>query len=82
MWQPAETDTSMLPEGVEAVHYQLPMTFDFSGSKFYVRNCYEEYYRHVMQSLSDPTNDYVSLTGSPGIGKSIFYLYFFQRFKN
>ena len=35
-----------------------------------------------MQSLLEPSEDYVSLTGTPGIGKSIFYLYFFQRFKN
>jgi hypothetical protein len=72
----------MLTEGVELVQDQLPMSYEFLESKFYVRNCYEEYYQLVMKLLLNPRMDYISLTGTPGIGKSIFYLYFFQRFRN
>ena len=81
MWQPVQSDLSMLPEGVESVQYQLPMSYEFLESKFYVRNCYEEYYNHIMKLLLNPRMKYISLTGTPGIGKSIFYLYFFQRYR-
>ena len=82
MWPPVQSDFSMLSEGVETVQYQLPMSYEFLESKFYVRNCYEEYYNHIMNLLMNPRMKYISLTGTPGIGKSIFYLYFFQRFRN
>jgi hypothetical protein len=54
------------------------MSFEYLENTFYG---YEEYYNHIMTILLNPKMKYVSLTGTPGIGKSIFYLYFFQRFK-
>ena len=81
MWEPVQNDLSMLPEGVETVQYQLPMSYEFLESNFYVRGCYSEYYNHIMKLLLNPRMKYVSLTGTPGIGKSIFYLYFFQRYR-
>jgi hypothetical protein len=71
----------MLPEGVETVQYQLPMSYEFLETKFYVRNCYDEYYQLIKNLLLNPRMKYISLTGTPGIGKSIFYLYFFQRYR-
>ena len=81
MWEPIQNDMSMMPESVESVEYQLPMSYEFLESKFYVRNCYEEYYQHIMNLLRNPRMKYISLTGTPGIGKSIFYVYFFQRYR-
>ncbi|KAJ3268283.1 hypothetical protein HDV01_003214 [Terramyces sp. JEL0728] len=67
--------------GVQVVEYQLPMSYKFLESAFYVRDCYPEYYEYITTTLANPRVDYISLTGTPGIGKSILYLYFFQRFR-
>jgi hypothetical protein len=80
MWQSVHSDLS-LPKGVETVQYKLPISVGFSESHFYVRSCYEEYYQLVMELLLKPRMDYITLTGTPGIGKSIFYIYFFQRYQ-
>ena len=58
----------------------LPMSDPFKGAKFYVRDCYRQYYEYIMQSLEGEF-DQISLTGTPGIGKSIFSIYFFQRYR-
>ena len=77
---PVQSNVSMLPQGIEAVQFQLPMSYDYLESKFYVRKCYSEYYDYIESLLSNQKVKYVSLTGTLGIGKSIFYLYFFQRY--
>ncbi|KAI3658727.1 hypothetical protein MP638_004596 [Amoeboaphelidium occidentale] len=58
----------------------LPQTYRFKGSSIYRRDCFEAYYNYITSALKEG-NDIVTLTGSPGIGKSIFYLYFFQRYR-
>eukprot|EP00732_Lithocolla_globosa_P000952 Lithocolla_globosa_v1_NODE_384_length_4219_cov_29.823487.p1 type:complete len:491 gc:universal NODE_384_length_4219_cov_29.823487:1886-3358(+) len=64
---------------IEQVDQQLPMSYEFSGSCFYIRTCYPEYYVYITTLLNDLK--YISLTGTPGIGKSVLYIYFFQRFR-
>jgi hypothetical protein len=80
MWEAVQSDL-MLPECVEMVQQKLPMSLEFLESTFYVRSCYEEYYQLVMELLLKPRMNYITLTGTPGIGKSIFYIYFFQRYQ-
>ena len=60
----------------------IPMTHSIASLKSYlVRDCYPEYYTLLMERLVVDTMRYVMLTGTPGIGKSIFYMYFFDRYR-
>ncbi|KAE8961791.1 hypothetical protein PR002_g29795 [Phytophthora rubi] len=58
----------------------LPMEHEYLGQKFYVRSCYSDYYEYVMGWLDYPDTEVVTITGTPGIGKSIFCAYFLKRF--
>lgn len=57
----------------------IPQTNQFTGDMVFVRSCYPSYYSLVLNMLKD--NRMVSVTGTPGIGKNIFYLYFFDRYR-
>jgi len=57
----------------------IPQTNRFLGSKIFVRECYPLYYDMVLELLQDYRM--VSVTGTPGIGKSVFGLYFFHRYR-
>ncbi|KAG7384828.1 hypothetical protein PHYPSEUDO_002214 [Phytophthora pseudosyringae] len=72
----------------------LPFVHKYKNGKYYyVRECYEEYYQ-VVKKMLDTEEDFVTVTGTPGelhgcysirprgggIGKSVFYAYFFQYF--
>jgi hypothetical protein len=59
----------------------LPMTNLLRRKKFFVRACYEKYYTEIMDLLGDEDRSYITVTGTPGIGKSVFYLYFFKRYR-
>ncbi|KAK1937855.1 hypothetical protein P3T76_009592 [Phytophthora citrophthora] len=52
------------------VPYTLP--------NYYVRKCYSEYYTLILKTLEKYC--YITLTGTPGIGKSMFYAYVFQHY--
>ncbi|KAE9037476.1 hypothetical protein PR003_g9367 [Phytophthora rubi] len=76
------------PEAVEAASKQitelteelpsLPFAYRYRNGKFfYVRKCYEGYYELVKKMLDDG-KPWVTVTGTPGIGKSVFYAYFFN----
>jgi hypothetical protein len=56
-----------------------PQTNPFLGDTIFVRNCYPSYYNKVTEQLD--TERMVSITGTPGIGKSVFYLYYFHRYR-
>ncbi|KAL3670266.1 hypothetical protein V7S43_004579 [Phytophthora oleae] len=74
-----EQATSQL-KGLEELP-SLPFVDKYSiGNYYYVRECYDEYYKLVKDMLDDK-DDCITVTGTPGIGKSIFYAYFFQRFR-
>eukprot|EP00523_Entomoneis_sp_CCMP467_P011992 CAMPEP_0168717824 /NCGR_PEP_ID=MMETSP0724-20121128/197_1 /TAXON_ID=265536 /ORGANISM="Amphiprora sp., Strain CCMP467" /LENGTH=520 /DNA_ID=CAMNT_0008764309 /DNA_START=64 /DNA_END=1627 /DNA_ORIENTATION=+ len=57
----------------------LPQCHVYKTSpRAYVRDCYPEYYDYIKESM-DSGKHYVVVTGTPGIGKSVFYLYFFDQ---
>jgi hypothetical protein len=57
----------------------LPQTNEYSLPQFYVRKCYKQYYDQVFGLLQ--THKLISITGTKGIGKSMFYQYTFKRVK-
>jgi len=73
--------SSLLDDGrVQAVQYELPMSFFYERKTFFVRDCYPIYYEHLVRNLEKGYR-YISVSGTPGIGKSVFYMYFFQRYR-
>jgi len=58
-----------------------PMSYPFQGSRLYIRECYPVYYELVMACFRSGTFDFLSVTGTPGTGKSMFYLYVFNRYR-
>jgi Crinkler effector protein N-terminal domain len=65
---------------VMTVPHDAPQAFTFSGNTFYIRSCYHKYYDIIMDTLLGKYS-YISVTGTPGIGKSMFYLYFLNRYQ-
>ena len=60
----------------------VPMVFPLvKQTAYFVRDCYKDYYALFLKKLSLPDCLYMLLTGTPGIGKSIFYMYFFDRYR-
>lgn len=47
---------------------------------YLIRDCYKVYFRYICEILKEGYKQ-VTVTGTPGIGKSIFLLYFFKRFR-
>ncbi|KAL3669146.1 hypothetical protein V7S43_005530 [Phytophthora oleae] len=67
-------------ERTQAFPSELPMeNDDYTLPDYYVRKCYSEYYDLILEMLK--TYNIITVTGTPGIGKSIFYAYFYQRHK-
>ncbi|KAL3670254.1 hypothetical protein V7S43_004567 [Phytophthora oleae] len=65
-------------EGLEKLP-SLPFMNDYDlGQYYYMRKCYDEYYTLVKRML-DEDEDSITVTGTPGIGKSIFYVFFYKR---
>jgi len=60
----------------------LPQRFPYRKKYFYVRECYREYCHLIMKLIKNPRISLVTITGSPGIGKSIFYMYCFHVFRH
>ncbi|KAI3658662.1 hypothetical protein MP638_006726 [Amoeboaphelidium occidentale] len=58
---------------VTTVLQSLPQSYPFEDSRFYVRECYEEYYTYIIHALNQGIK-VITLTGTPGIGKSVFYI--------
>jgi hypothetical protein len=57
----------------------VPQSNEFAGTKIFVRECYPEYYNLLQAELEEYR--WISVTGTPGIGKSLFYLYTFKRYR-
>jgi hypothetical protein len=79
--KPSEMD--MVPQEVESeavepvligVPQGVPQAFDFAGENIYVRKCYPEYYTLLLGKLNKKHIKMLSITGTPGIGKSAFLL--------
>ncbi|CAK4650434.1 unnamed protein product, partial [Aphanomyces euteiches] len=75
-----QTNVADEAQGVQDVTVDLPTAFKYRAEEYYVRKAYSSYYVRVIELLQ--TYDYISVTGTPGIGKSIFYDYFFSRYRN
>jgi hypothetical protein len=62
--------------------YEIPVEFEerygFIPSSIYVRKCYEDLYKLITNIMirNDKKRPGVLITGVPGIGKSIFMIYF------
>ncbi|KAF4041134.1 hypothetical protein GN244_ATG06666 [Phytophthora infestans] len=69
-------------ERTEEFSAALPMENLYPISHFYVRDCYAEYYELILKTLYECNYKIVTVTGTPGIGKSVFYGYFFHRYKS
>lgn len=58
----------------------LPQCHECVLPKVYIRDCYPEYFDYLIE-LMNAGKRYIAVTGTAGIGKSVFYLYFFGKFK-
>mmetsp|Transcript_10240 Transcript_10240/g.28214 ORF Transcript_10240/g.28214 Transcript_10240/m.28214 type:complete len:536 (+) Transcript_10240:7-1614(+) len=72
--------TFLESESTFDVPFGVPQAFKFEGKKIYVRDCYPQYYDLLVSLLEDDGVERVSVTGTPGNGKSTFYLYFVTRY--
>jgi len=59
----------------------IPMQYTYKKANMYVRDCYPQYFDILWKDLFVDDMDSVLITGSPGIGKSIFYIYVLERIK-
>ena len=60
----------------------LPMSEPYYEPKMYVRECFPEYYQYVKDILASKAGiNYISITGTPGNGKSMFYNWFFEKYR-
>ncbi|KAH9152498.1 hypothetical protein LEN26_003700, partial [Aphanomyces euteiches] len=75
-----QTNVADEAQSVQDVTIGLPTAFEYLAEEYYVRKAYSSYYDRVLELLQ--TYKYISVTGTPGIGKSIFYDYFFSRYRN
>ena len=68
---------------VQDIIFKLPQTYDYDQPSFFVRSCYPVYYNLIGDLLNGRDEhkivENVTVTGTPGVGKSVFYIYFFQR---
>ena len=65
---------------VEPVNKSLPFAIGIKTSNFFVRDCYKEYFK-LINEIMPVKFDYITICGTPGIGKSVFYNYFFRRYR-
>jgi hypothetical protein len=54
----------LMSDKVQTIKFQLPLSNAYMLDTFYVRDCYEEYYNHVIHLLDK--YKYVTVTGTPG----------------
>ena len=78
---PLQKRQRVLPKLCHVELLTLPMAFAYSKETFYLRDCYKEYFEMIMNLLDDEKTRRITITGSPGIGKSVFYLYFVPRYR-
>jgi hypothetical protein len=59
----------------------IPMQYPYEHSEIYIRECFPRYFELLWEDLFVKKKRFVLITGTPGIGKSIFYIYVMQRMK-
>lgn len=65
---------------VANVPKRVPMAFTYRQTQYYIRESYVAYYKQI-QELIEGEMPWISVTGTPGIGKSVFYFYVFERMR-
>jgi hypothetical protein len=75
-------ESRVVPQGnIMTVPHGVPQSFIYTGDTIYIRECYPAYYDKIKETfLGKPEYYFISVTGTPGIGKSMFYLYFIKRY--
>jgi hypothetical protein len=76
-----EVESEAVEPAVIGVPQGVPQAVNFAGENIYVRKCYPEYYKLLLDKLNKKHIKMLSITGTPGIGKSAFYLYFQTRYR-
>ena len=71
--------TVISPEQVQKIATILPHTYPLVRPDFFIRPCYLELYDIIVSQLKKGYK--VTVSGTPGIGKSVFYIYFFHRYR-
>lgn len=66
------------PSDTFKLRKELPQSHKALIERGFIRECYDDYYSMVLSFLNEERTKIV-VTGTPGIGKSIFYMYFFER---
>jgi hypothetical protein len=59
----------------------IPMQYPYEKAYIYIRDCYPHYFDILWKDLFVDKKHSVLITGTPGIGKSIFYMYVLERMK-
>jgi len=55
---------------------QRPLGQSLPAKRIFVRQCYADLFPHLWKSFKDPQPQIVLITGTPGVGKSVFGLLF------
>jgi hypothetical protein len=58
-----------------------PLTLGFTGRRFYIRECYHIYYDLIFAALITGEYEFLTVVGTPGTGKSLFYVYVVHRYR-
>ena len=58
----------------------IPQVHPTSLQRGFIRDCYPEHYDYLLELLGEGRR-YIVVTGTPGIGKSMFYIYFFGKYR-
>ncbi|KAG6958833.1 hypothetical protein JG688_00010349 [Phytophthora aleatoria] len=58
---------------------ELPMQFSYKYPTFYVRECYPQYHEMITNLLKEGAQ-VVTVTGTSGVGTSVFSAYFLRRY--
>ena len=74
----------MEEEETATTELKLPMIFPYTKDEFYIRKSYPKYYKHILSYFEREGQQkvhYITISGTPGIGKSVFYMYVFKRMR-
>jgi hypothetical protein len=58
-----------------------PLSCEYDCPTFYIRECYHIYYDLMLLCLNSDKYDFLTIVGTPGTGKSLFYVYVVHRYR-
>jgi hypothetical protein len=74
-----EVVVPLVPMEVRPLIGKMPRAHPPSRSNYVVRPCYKRYFDYILTALRDGRHQ-ITLTGTPGIGKSVFIDYFIEEY--